>query len=233
MNDEKGIIYLMTTAVEGLIKIGKTMTSQYKNRIRFLEKHGYCNVTGLKIQFAIEVNKYSDKEQLLHSIFQKSQIGNTELFALDINTAMKLLSSFDGKLIFSAYGDKETTFNNATENIASRLIPNGIYYFKKQKKSDNKVVEAKAKIENGIWYILKGSILGETEDKGVSAKAKLMRENMKIGEKGVLLEDIELGECTPSFAGVLIMNSSINGWSDWYDEKGNKLDKYRKESQDD
>ena len=42
-----------------------------------------------------------------------------------------------------------------------------------------------------------------------------------------LLEDTKLGECTPSFAGVVIMNQSINGWSDWYDKDGKKLDTYR------
>lgn len=232
MSETKGIIYVMSTAVEGLIKIGKTMKRQFEERMRYLEKHGYRNVTGLKRQFAIEVKEYSEKEKLLHSIFQKSQIGNTELFAIDTDTAVNLLSSFEGNVIFSTYGDKENTFNNTAENIATKLIPNGIYYFKKQKKSDNIIVEATAKIENGIWYILKGSILGKTEDKGVSAKARIMRENMKLDDTGVLLEDTELGKCTPSFAGTLIMNGSINGWTDWYDKNGNKLDIHRQKDSD-
>ena len=51
----KGIIYVMTTAVSGLIKIGKTQTKQYPERMRFLEANGYYNVVGLKRLFAIEV----------------------------------------------------------------------------------------------------------------------------------------------------------------------------------
>ena len=50
---------------------------------------------------------------------------------------------------------------------------------------------------------------------------------MKFDKKGILLEDAELGECTPSHAGVVIMNQSINGWTDWFDKDGKKLDAYR------
>ena len=46
---EKGIIYLMTTVVNGLIKIGKTGNDQFENRMRFLESNGYANITGLKL----------------------------------------------------------------------------------------------------------------------------------------------------------------------------------------
>lgn len=59
---KKGIIYLMATAVSGLIKIGKTGTGSYEERMRNLEKNGYCNVAGLKRFFAIELDDYEDKE---------------------------------------------------------------------------------------------------------------------------------------------------------------------------
>lgn len=40
--------YIMNTAVSGLIKIGKTQTKQFQERMRLLEGNGYYNVTGLK-----------------------------------------------------------------------------------------------------------------------------------------------------------------------------------------
>lgn len=49
----KGIIYIMTTAVSGLVKIGKTNTANYPERMRALEANGYYNVAGLKRFFAI------------------------------------------------------------------------------------------------------------------------------------------------------------------------------------
>lgn len=227
MSEEKGIIYIMSTAVNGLVKIGQTKTEQYSERMRFLESNGYRNVTGLKREYAIEVSEYKNKEKMLHEIFSKSRISDTELFALDKDIVLQLLSSFDGKVIFPVNENKDEIFENATENVESKLIPNGIYYFEKQKKSDNRTVKVSAKVENGKWTILKGSIIGITEDKGVSQKAKLTRENMKFDKQGRLLVDFELGACTPSFAGAVIMNQSINGWTDWHDKNGNQLDIFR------
>lgn len=55
----KGIVYAMTTTVSGLVKIGKTGTVNYQERMRFLETNGYYNVAGLKRFFAIELEDYS------------------------------------------------------------------------------------------------------------------------------------------------------------------------------
>lgn len=231
MSEEKGIIYIMSTAVNGLVKIGQTKTVQYNERMRILESNGYRNVTGLKREYAIEVSEYKNKEKMLHEIFSKSRISDTELFALDKDIVLQLLSSFDGKVIFPVNENKEEIFENATENVESKLIPNGIYYFEKQKKSDNRTVKVSAKVDNGKWTILKGSIIGIKEDKGVSQKARMTRENIKFNDQGKLLEDFELGQCTPSFAGAVIMNQSINGWTDWHDKNGNQLDIYRKKDE--
>src|SRR3989339_663975 len=59
----KGIIYIMTTAVSGLIKIGQTGTNNYQERMRNLEANGYYNVAGLKRFFAIELEDYADQEK--------------------------------------------------------------------------------------------------------------------------------------------------------------------------
>jgi len=111
----KGIIYLMATVVSGLIKIGKTGNEQFENRMRFLESNGYANITGLKRVFAIEVDEYDDKEKLIHDIFSKSRISNTELFALDIEIAKSLLASLDGRQIYPKDKTKKEVFEESTE----------------------------------------------------------------------------------------------------------------------
>ena len=80
----KGIIYIMTTVVPGLVKIGKTGSANFEQRMYNLEHDGYRNVTGLKREFAIEVDGYSEKESLLHTIFEKSRVSDTELFAFPL-----------------------------------------------------------------------------------------------------------------------------------------------------
>lgn len=224
----KGIIYIMSTAVQGLIKIGKTGSPNFEQRMYDLENNGYRNVTSLKRAFAIEVDDYSDKEHLLHTIFEKSQVGNTELFALDLNVAMQLLASFEGSIVFPKDESKETIFDEATDTNNGRLVPDGMIFFKKKKKSDDKTVKAVVVIENGFWTLKQGSILGIVEDVGVSRKTRVFRASLNMTEHGELLEDAELGACSPSFAGEVVMNQSINGWTDWKTDDGQPIDIYRK-----
>lgn len=129
----KGVIYLMTTAVPGLIKIGKTTMSNYSKRMYFLESNGYRNVVSMKRAFAIEVEGHDEKEILLHTIFAKSRVADTELFAVDVNVVMQLLSSFEGNVVFPVSESKQEIFAAATENITSGIIPNGIYYFSRKR----------------------------------------------------------------------------------------------------
>lgn len=111
----KGIIYIMTTAVSGLIKIGQTGTANYQERMRNLEANGYYNVSGLKRFFAIELDDYTDKEILLKEIFNKHQVGNSELFALDYDLVRQLLLSFEGKVIYPKDIDKEKEFDEVSK----------------------------------------------------------------------------------------------------------------------
>ncbi len=44
----RGILYVMTTVVDGLVKIGKTGIDNFESRMNTLENNGYRNVVGLK-----------------------------------------------------------------------------------------------------------------------------------------------------------------------------------------
>lgn len=112
----KGIVYIMNTAVSGLIKIGKTGSQNYGERMRYLEGNGYHNVSGLKRFFAIELDDYDDKESLLHEIFSKHQVDDSELFALDCELVKQLLLAFDGKVVYPKHIDKEREFDEVTQS---------------------------------------------------------------------------------------------------------------------
>lgn len=71
----KGIIYVMTTVVPGLITLGKTGTNNFESRMYNLERNGYSNVTGLKRKFAIEVEDYDEKESQVHKVGVNSPSG--------------------------------------------------------------------------------------------------------------------------------------------------------------
>jgi hypothetical protein len=112
----KGIVYIMTTVVDGLIKIGQTGSQNYQERMRNLESNGYYNVSGLKRFFAIELEEYTYKENLLKEIFNKHRVADSELFALDYDLVKQLLLSFEGKVIYPKDIDKEKEFDEVAKS---------------------------------------------------------------------------------------------------------------------
>lgn len=219
----KGVIYLMTTVVSGLIKIGKTGNDQFENRMRFLESNGYANITGLKREFAIEVDGYDEKEKLIHDIFSKSRIAGTELFALDIEVAKSLLSSLDGKQIYPKDKSKKEVFKESTEEIKLKtgggFIPDGEYVLNRNIKGFGKV-KGRARVKDGVFTVLKGSVCGNTGKGYVPS----IRRNAKIKDN-ILQEDIVC--MNPSSAGWIVIGKSNNGWVEWKDLQGNLIEEYR------
>lgn len=224
----KGVLYCMTTVVPGLIKIGKTTRENFESRMYNLERNGYSNVVGLKRHFAIEVDDYDEKESLLDEIFSKSRVPNTELFALDIDLVVQLLSSLDGKQIFPQDESKKDVFKKATSErrIKEDLtkIPNGRYYLSKTKKGFGKI-EATMRVEDGIFIVEKGSICAPLSGKW----APECRKNAKI-KKNILQEDVECN--SPSVAGFVVNGRGMNGWLAWKNEAGKTIDIYRNSSSD-
>lgn len=133
----KGIVYIMTTAVSGLIKIGQTGTNNYQERMRFLEANGYYNVSGLKRFFAIELEDYTDKENLLKEIFNKHRVGDSELFALDYDLVRQLLLSFDGTVVFPKDINKEKEFDEVSK---ARVQGARFSFYKKGIKDGEKIL---------------------------------------------------------------------------------------------
>lgn len=218
----KGIIYLMTTVVPGVVKIGCTKTDNFKNRMYQLESNGYKNITGLKREFAIEVDEYQEKERMIHEIFSKSRIGETEFFALKLDIIKYLLSSLNGVVIYSKDNKKEL-FKEIIENKQDKIgiIPDGYYTFNRKVYWFGEV-KGKAKVENGIFTLLKGSVCADVK-KG--KKPSVARRNAKIKDN-ILQEDIICN--SPTTAAIIVSGTDANGWTSWKDSQGNFIDEYRK-----
>ncbi len=216
----KGIIYVMTTVVPGLIKIGKTGSSNFDNRMYQLERNGYSNVVGLKKYFAIEVEDYDEKEILLDEIFSKSRLENTELFALDVNLVVQLLSSFEGRQVYPDPEEysKEEVFDEASDSKSKHNIPDGIYSF--GRKIKGRIPKAKLKVTKGRFIVLKGSeCLPCNKEWMPKARANAPIMN------GILQEDVEVKSL--STAGWIVIGGANNGWDSWQDEKGQPIRMYR------
>ncbi|WP_288162246.1 GIY-YIG nuclease family protein [Dubosiella newyorkensis] len=223
----RGILYVMSTAVPGLVKIGKT--DNFENRMYTLERNGYANVTALKREFAIRVEDYDEKEALLDDIFSKSRIENTELFALDLNLIIQLLSSLEGEQIYPKKVSKEEVFTQAAdsreikqleENSKRIIVPDGEYYLDENRKGSGRI-RATLVVQNNEYFVKKGSqcapVKGDWQPED--------RHNAKI-QNGILQEDIK---CKSLYtAGWIALGRANNGWKVWKDKNGVSLDYLRK-----
>lgn len=219
----KGVLYCMTTVVPGLIKIGKTTADNFENRMYGLERNGYFNVVGLKRHFAIEVEDYDEKEVLLDDIFSKSRVPNSELFALDIDLVVQLLSSFDGKQVYPKTETKEEVFQKATKERSVKAdwekIPDGTYYLNQTRKGFGKV-EATMRVEGGLFIVEKGSTCAPVTSDWMPEvrRSAVIKDN-------VLQEDVECN--SPSTASWVAMGGPYSGWTIWKNKEGQPLDIYR------
>lgn len=229
-NLARGIIYCMTTIVPGLVKIGKTGVDNFEQRMYSLERNGYAQVVGLKRRFAIKVNDYDEKETLLHDIFSKSNVPNTELFALDIELVVQLLSSLDGKQVYPKTISKEEVFDTATDerrehsfaNSVKRFpVPDGEYYLSETVKGYG-TIHAKMRASQGSFTVLKGSKCLPC-DKDWMPEA---RKNAVIKE-GILQNDVPCH--SPSTAGWVVLGHANNGWLIWKTEDNQPIDLFRKD----
>ena len=181
----RGIIYVMETVVPGLIKIGKTGSENFESRMYQLERNGYNNVVGLKRRFAIEVDSYDEKEALIDSLFDRSRLQNSELFALDVDLVI-LLSSFEGKQVYPKNETKEESFKEATQNqqdAADRArIPEGTYYLNEQIKGFGRIT-AKMRVENGM-FIREGGCMP-------SFQGEHMNFNLLLGASKILCKPMK------------------------------------------
>ena len=178
---KKGVIYIMTTAVSGLIKIGKTKTEQFPGRMRFLESNGYYNTTGLKRAFAIEVEDFDEKERLIHEVFSKHRVAESELFALEADLVEQLLLAFEGKVIFPKNLDKEKRFDDVAK---TRTVSNRFSFYAKG-------IQDGATITFRYDPEIKATVVGEREVDylGITYKLspltyKIMEERGQLNESG-------------------------------------------------
>lgn len=234
-----GIIYVTTTAVDGLIKIG--VTDNFERRMYQLEGNGYKNVTGLKRYFAIKTKNYQEKETLIHTIFSKSQVADTELFTLDKKLARELLKCFEGEIIY----DKEEPIKKKKAMIKTPekeeikiSIPKfqesppicsvdtleTEFYFSRFKKSENKIIKAKMVVLNGKYIVLKDSMIAQEDD----GHGRNIRKQYfdRYGKSETLADNFECK--SPSGAGELVFGKACNGWTEWKDKDGNTLESYMK-----
>lgn len=221
----KGIIYVMNTCVDGLVKIGKTGSDNFEQRMTFLENNGYRRISVLTREFAIEVDDYDEKEKLLQEIFSKSRVSNSELFAVDINLVKQLMASLDGKVVYPQDETKNEIFAQATEVVETNrgIIPDGTYTMKCKVRGVPYITKAILIVEEGKLYIEKGATLAPITNisvRGWKLAREAVRMNENITEERILCN-------SPSMAASIVCGHHKNGWDSWKNNEGQFIDIYR------
>lgn len=221
-----GVLYVMSTVVPGLVKSGKTTTDRFGSRMYILERNDYNNVTGLHREFAIEVERYDEKERMLDDIFAKARVPGSELFALDINLAIELLASFEGRQIYpkTSTESKSRIFDaaakNHQENTGIRYIPDGTYYLERKRPP----LHVETVVENGALTICAGQHVAEHESDSIGDRVRELR-HRNVGADGTVRADMHFS--SPSQAGAFATGHSCNGWAQWKTQDGRSIDAFR------
>lgn len=224
ISDDRGIIYCMETVVDGLVKIGKTSSDQYEQRMYFLENNGYRNIPGLRRFFAVEVEQYDRKEKLLHNTYSYCRVGTTELFAVSSGIVMELMSAMGGKIVYPPQMSQAQALNRAARQIQEeadeKLIPDGLFYLN-MKRKDFGLVSAVMRVDDHVFTVLSGSIYCPVTSMANPPMARKMAKT----ENNRLIEDVECS--SPSTAASVVTGASADGWLVWKDKDGRPLSEYR------
>ena len=75
----------------------------------------------IKTSISIEVDDYDQAEKDVDEIFKAHQVGNTEVFACNIERVIKALSSFNGRIIFPANETKKEIVEKVNKGISKYI----------------------------------------------------------------------------------------------------------------
>lgn len=98
-------------------------------------------------------------KKLIDDIFSKSKVHNTVFYALDLELAVQLLSSFEGNQIYPKEKSKEEVLDEATKekeiNTDRGELPDGEYFYKRKIRGFGET-KGTAIVEDRVFKVLKG-----------------------------------------------------------------------------
>ena len=162
---------------------------------------------------------------MLFESVSSSPVPGSELFALDVNLVVQLLSSLDGTKVYPKDESKEDAFDQATEQRAASsdwsCIPDGTYHMDPHVKGMHGT-GATMVATGGTFVVKAGSTcLTDPSDKWRPEARKTASIEGGILQQGVTCR-------APSTAGWVVLDRSNNGWKVWRAEDGRYLDSLRK-----
>ena len=224
----KGILYVMETNFNRAVVFDCVKASEYRNEMERLSKAKFAGIGDLKETYSILVDGYEQKGALVKKIFEHRKIAQNNLFIMDVETLIQLLSSFNGDQIYPPLPPEEDlvgilrsyvpTERNIKENWGK--VPSGIYYLSESRRLLGHI-EAQMQVIGGLFVVKAGSQC--FPNIGITPK---VREEAKIVD-GILQEDVVCH--SPTAAATVVMGRKINGWKAWKNINDTPINIYRSE----
>lgn len=153
---------------------------------------------------------------------------NTELFALDVDLFIQLISSFEGRQLYPKEESKKESLENSTRELRDKsgvdLIPDGVYTFE-----TNLLKFGKAKgimvVEYDKLILKKGSLCAPFTHKNPPSILKTARFDNRVLQNDLICN-------SPSMATRIVRGKNQNGWLSWKNKDGEVIDIYRNKKVD-
>ncbi|MDZ5712674.1 GIY-YIG nuclease family protein [Jeotgalibacillus haloalkalitolerans] len=130
----------------------------------------------------------------------------------------KIVMGTLGHKVFEKLSQSNAEVQAAPEVDAS---VNKLLYLKRKSGKSGRTIEAKCEQTNEGFVVLKGSMIETIDSNRVPVGVKAKREQVHIGDDGILLENVLFK--SPSYAAAFVIGGSANGLTEWKDEHGVKF----------
>ena len=143
-----------------------------------------------------------------------------------LQEAYKMLNILGLDLYTNSEEDNAESDIEGERGVTTTKVPNGIYYFSRKLKRLNGIsLKGKMRVDNNKYILLAGSDVALEAGIGLSPNVDKLRNSADV-RNGKLMEDIIM--YSPSACGEFIIGSSCNGWTNWFNDKNEMIDIYRK-----
>ena len=210
-----GVIYLMSTPIEGLARLDWSPSDQFEKQVQFIENKA---AIPLSRAYAIEVDDCKAVMALLWKLLAPYRVRDSLFLAIDLSLLIELLSLLGGRQVYPKVS-QENVIKEETD------FPSGPWCLTRKVKGFGLVKGTMFYLGEDRWLVKAGSIVN-TNDSGKNKRpSRDLYKVADIDSRCVLKTDIVAQ--SPSGAAGLLVGRNVNGWDYWLDENGRTLGSYR------
>lgn len=216
-----GVIYLMSTPIEGLARLDWSPSDQFEKQVQFIENKA---AIPLSRAYAIEVDDCKAVMALLWKLLAPYRVRDSLFLAIDLSLLVELLSLLGGRQVYPKVS-QENVIKEEQVDQKETNFPGGPWYLTRKVRDFGLVKGTMFYLGDDRWLVKAGSIVNTNGSRNSKRPSRNLYKVADIDPRCVLKTDIVAQ--SPSGAAGLLVGRNINGWDYWLDENGRTLGSYR------